>query len=50
MGLTVGAVVGENEGSGVGFCIAKVGCLVGRRVGALDGDALGSGVGHWPMR
>jgi len=50
VGLTVGAVVGEKLGSGVGFCMAKVGCLVGRRVGALDGEALGSGVGNWPMR
>lgn len=45
MGLTVGALLGEADGSGVGLPAVYVGASVGDTVGALEGEALGFGVG-----
>ena len=45
MGSTVGALLGEAEGLGVGLPAAYVGANVGFTVGALLGEADGLGVG-----
>ena len=45
MGSTVGALLGEAEGEGVGMPATYVGDSVGDAVGALLGEAVGEGVG-----
>lgn len=45
MGDTVGALLGEAEGCGVGLLALYVGDCVGETVGALEGEAVGAGVG-----
>ena len=45
VGTTVGALLGEADGLGVGFPGVYVGKRVGATVGAAEGEALGSGVG-----
>lgn len=46
VGDTVGALLGEAEGDGVGYERRYVGVDVGSTVGALVGSALGCGVGR----
>ena len=46
MGDTVGALLGEALGLGVGEPGVYVGTTVGETVGALLGEALGLGVGN----
>ena len=45
MGVTVGALEGEDVGEGVGAPAVNVGLKEGETVGALVGSAEGSGVG-----
>ena len=45
MGCTVGALLGEALGRGVGAPFVLVGFRVGEAVGVLEGEAEGLGVG-----
>ena len=45
VGETVGALLGDELGLGVGTLSVYVGVRVGSTVGALEGEALGMGVG-----